>query len=222
MREIACDESHVGAPGCGDLGQGDALLARRPVAEEPHGIQGLAGAAGSDDDPKSGKVSYPLRFPRAPGASAAVAARCAAAATASASAAMSAGSGSRPGPVSAPVSRPEAGLDDMSATRSERRDVGLGGRVIPHLGVHRRGEHHRAARRQQGGGQQVVGQAARGFGQAGRPSPERPRRGRPPGRCGRGHAVDRGPYVRMNRLPGERGPGGSADELAARPPWARR
>ena len=73
--------------------------------------------------------------------------------------------GSRPLPVSAPVSRPSAGSITSAPRRAQRGDVGLGGGVLPHLGVHRRGEHHRAAGGEQGVGEQVVGQAVRGLGQ---------------------------------------------------------
>ena len=41
-------------------------------------------------------------------------------------------------------------VDDQRAAAAQRRDVGLGRRVLPHLGVHRRREHHRAARGEQG------------------------------------------------------------------------
>ena len=85
--------------------------------------------------------------------------------TAVATAASSAGSGSRPGPVSGPVSRPESGSTTMQPRDRERVDVGLGGRVQPHLGVHRRSEDDRAVGGQQGGGEQVVGPAGGGPGQ---------------------------------------------------------
>ena len=41
---------------------------------------------------------------------------------------------------------PDGRLDDESAAPAQRRDVGLGRRVLPHLRVHRRGVHDRAAR----------------------------------------------------------------------------
>ena len=73
-------------------------------------------------------------------------------------------SGSRPAPLSAPVSRPEAG---SSTTTPRRRNVATfdGGRVQPHLGVHRRRTQHRASRGEQGRGQQIVGAAVYGPGQ---------------------------------------------------------
>ena len=67
--------------------------------------------------------------------------------------------------MSAPVSRPDAGLEDLDAALAQGGDVGPGGRVLPHLGVHRRGEQHRAAGGEQRGGQQVVGQPVGGAGQ---------------------------------------------------------
>ena len=78
---------------------------------------------------------------------------------------ISSGSGSRPGPVSAPVSRPDAG---SSTTAPRLRNVATfshGGRMQPHLGVHGGREQHRTARGQQGGGQQIIGAAGDGAGQ---------------------------------------------------------
>ena len=78
---------------------------------------------------------------------------------------ISAGSGSRPLPVSLPVSRPSAGSMTSAPRCAQGGDVGLGGGVLPHLGVHRGREHDRAAGGQQGVGEQVVGQPVRGLGQ---------------------------------------------------------
>ena len=84
--------------------------------------------------------------------------------------------------------------------------------MLPHLGVHRRGEHDRAAGGEQGVGEQVVGQPVRGLGeQVG---------------GGRGDHDEVGgladPHVRDlvhvvpdlggDGLAGQRGPGGGADE----------
>ena len=85
--------------------------------------------------------------------------------------------------------------------------------MLPHLGVHRRGEHDRAARGEQGVGEQVVGQPVRGLGhQVGG------RRGHhdqvgvladPDVR----HLVDVAPHLGGDRLAGQRRPGRGADEL---------
>ena len=126
---------------------------------------------------------------------------------------ISAGSGSRPLPVSAPVSRPSAGSMTTAPRDAQRGHVGLGGGVLPHLGVHRGREHDRAARGEQGVGEQVVGQAVGRLGeQVGG------RRGHhdelglladPDVR----HLVDVGPHLGAHRLAGQRGPGRGADEL---------
>ena len=69
----------------------------------------------------------------------------------------SSGSGSRPGPVSRAGEPARCGRDDVHAALGERGDVGLGGGVVPHLGVHGRGHDHRAAGGEQHVGEQVVG-----------------------------------------------------------------
>jgi hypothetical protein len=108
------------------------------------------------------------------------------------------------------------GLDHQRAAGSQRADVGLGSRVLPHLGVHCRREHDRTPRGEQGIGQQIVGEPVRGLGQqiGG----------------GRGddyeigvladpdvwHLVGAGPDVGVDRTAGQRRPGGRADELQRR------
>ena len=101
---------------------------------------------------------------------------------------------------------------DRSAA-AEGGHVVLGGRVQPHLGVHRRGHDDRAARGQQRAGQQVVGEA-----------------GRRPGEqvgCGGGDdhqvglladphvrdLVDVVPDLGRDRVPGQGRPGRGSDEL---------
>ena len=145
--DVGRDQGHRGAAGDGGAGEGVPLLAGGAVAEEAHRVERLPGAAGGDHDLPAGQVERRRR-----------------ASSASATAKISAGSGSRPLPVSAPVSRPTAG-SSTTAAPAQRRDVGHGGRVLPHLGVHRRREDHRAARGEQRVGEQVVGQAVRGLGQ---------------------------------------------------------
>ena len=47
----------------------------------------------------------------------------------------------------------------MNPASGEERDVRLGRRILPHLGVHGRGEHHRRHTRENRGAEQVVGEA---------------------------------------------------------------
>ena len=103
------------------------------------------------------------------------------------------------------------------ATLAQGRDVRPGGRVQPHLGVHRRGEHDRAARGEQGVREQVVGQAVRGLGeQVGRGRRDHDQVGGLADRDVR-HLVDVVPDLGGHRMAGQRRPGVGADELAARP-----
>src|SRR5262249_58391006 len=48
------------------------------------------------------------------------------------------------------------GVDDADAARAQLGEVVLDGGVLPHLGVHRRGEDHGRFRREQRRGEQVV------------------------------------------------------------------
>ena len=65
----------------------------------------------------------------------------------------------------APLADPAAGekavarIDELHAARRQRLQVALHGRVLEHVGVHRRREQHRRARRQVERGQEVVGDA---------------------------------------------------------------
>ena len=56
-----------GAPGDGGAGERVPLLAGGPVAEEPHRVQRLAGAAGGDHDVPAGQVGRGRRRGAAPG-----------------------------------------------------------------------------------------------------------------------------------------------------------
>ena len=102
-------------------------------------------------------------------------------------------------------------LDDEGAARAQGRDVGPGGGVLPHLGVHRRREHHRAAGGEQRVGEQVVGQAVRGLGQQVGGGRARRRPGRRSGRSARAAPRARRPTPRWR--PACR---------TAPPRWARR
>ena len=93
----------------GHRGQRVALPAGRAVAQEPHRVQRLPGATGRHHHPPALEVARQRRRP-APAAS-------------RASSAISTGSGSRPGPVSAPVSRPDAG--SITTTPRERSSATL-------------------------------------------------------------------------------------------------
>ena len=146
---VGGDQRDLGAAGGGGAGQREALATGGAVAEEPHRVEVLAGAAGRHHDPAPGQVArcspYDGRAGRRTKAK------------------ISAGSGSRPLPESAPVSRPSAGSTTCAPALAERGHVGLRRGVLPHLGVHRGREHDRAARGQQRVGEQVVGEAVRGL-----------------------------------------------------------
>ncbi len=59
----AGDESHVGAPRRGLIGDGEPHLAGRSIAEEPHGIDVLEGRTGGHDDPQADQVLRDLGAP---------------------------------------------------------------------------------------------------------------------------------------------------------------
>ena len=100
------DQRDLGAALGGDPGHRVALLARAAVADEPHRVDRLAGAAGGHQHLAAGQV-VGQRVVRGPAA-------------AGRSVVISSGSGSRPAPLSAPVSRPDAG---SSTTAPRRRSV---------------------------------------------------------------------------------------------------
>ena len=107
----------------------------------------------------------------------------------------------------------DGGLDDDGAAAAQGGDVLLGGGVLPHLGVHRGGEHHRAARGEQGVGEQVVGEAVGGLGQqVGGGRRDDHQVGVLPDADVR-HLVDVVPDLGGDRVAGQRGPGGGADEV---------
>ena len=74
---------------------------------------------------------------------------------------ISAGSGNLPGARIGAGEATDRRLDHDHVARSQGRDVGSGGGVLPHLGVHRRGEHHRTPRGEQNVREQVVSPAVR-------------------------------------------------------------
>ena len=130
--DVGGDQGHLGAAGDGRAGQGVALQPAR------------SGCRGSGP----GRGTRGCRRPRRrPGGRPGPGPRCAAGpGRRGTTSKISAGSGSRPLPVSAPVSRPSAGSMTSAPALAQRGDVGLGGGVLPHLGVHRR------ARRRPGSG----------------------------------------------------------------------
>ena len=78
----------------------------------------------------------------------------------------SAGSARRPAPHSpSDASRPVPGSTIVAPTQAQRLDVAARGGVIPHVVVHRGGQHQRLGAGQRGAEQQVVGVAAGQLGQ---------------------------------------------------------
>ena len=120
-----------------------AHLPRRPVADEAHRIDRLAGAARGDEDRAAGERTGRPREQREHACDDAL----------------------RVGePAGADVAAREAavlGLEHVHAAPAQRREVLLHRRVLPHLGVHRRAHEHRRARGEQRRGEQVVGDAGR-------------------------------------------------------------
>ena len=146
-RRIARDQRDVGAALGHHPSHRKALLARTAVADETHRVDRLAGAAGADEDPHAGQV---IR---------------------QGVAAVQQQLGERGDllglgqPACAAVGAGEASgrrLQDDRAPTAQRGDVVDGGRVKPHLGVHRGREEHRTSRGEQRGGQEVVGTARDG------------------------------------------------------------
>ena len=154
----------------GGPGQRVALEPRGAVAEEADRVEVLAGAAGRHHHLAAGQVR---------------ACRDAAREHVDAHVVDLVGLG-QPALAGVGAGQPAlGGLDDQAAALAQGRDVGLGGGVLPHLGVHRGREHDRAPGGEQGVGEQVVGQAVRGLGQQVGGGRARPRPGRPTGRSGR-------------------------------------
>ena len=199
-------QGDLGAALGGGAGQGVALLAGAAVAQVAHRVERLAGAAGADDDPTPGEVAaggggVVARRGRRPGELA----------LADGEEVLGLGQPARPGV--APGQPPGGRGHDVHATLAERGDVGLGGRVVPHLGVHGRRHDDRAAGGEQHVGEQVVGLAGRGareqVGGRGRDDDEVGLLADPHVR----HLGDVAPDVGVHRLAGQRRPGGLAHEV---------
>ncbi len=144
---VAGDQRDIGAALCRDPGHGVALLSRAAVPDEPHRVDGFAGAARGHQHLDSGQVVGQciaagqqqlgqrgdlLGFRQPAGA----------------------GVGTRQ-----PTGRR---FQDDRAAAAQRGDVVDGGRVKPHLGVHGGCEQHGTSRGQQRRGQQIVGAARHG------------------------------------------------------------
>ena len=198
QRDVGGDQGDLGAAGGGGAGERVALLARGAVAEEADRVERLAGAAGGDDDVPAGEVG------RGRGA----------AGQHPAADREDLGGLGQPALAGVGAGEPaDGGLEDDDAAAAQGGDVGLGGGVLPHLGVHRGREDDRAAGGEQGVGEQVVGEAVGGPGQqvgGGRgDDDEVGLLAEPHVR----HLVDVVPDLGGDRLAGQRGPGGRADEV---------
>ena len=150
LRGVRGDQRHRRAALRRDPGERVALPARRAVAEEADGVEGLAGAARGDHHPPAGEVAGQRVGPlqQQPGQLGDLG-----------------GLGQAPGPGVAAGEPARGRLHDDRAAATQQRHVVPRGRVLPHLGVHRGHEQHRAAGREQRGGEQVVRAAVRGAGQ---------------------------------------------------------
>ncbi len=197
-RDVRGHQGHLGAAGGRRPGQGDALPARGAVAQESDGVEAFPRATGGDHDVATRQVEDV-------GSSTA-----GEHVTRQLEDLLGLGQPALAGVLAGQP--PLGGLDDERAPAAQRRDVVLGGGVLPHLGVHRGDEHDRAAGGEQRVGQQVVGEAVRGLGQ------EVGGRRRHDHEVGvladpdvrdLVHVV---PHLGRHRLAGQRGPGGRADE----------
>ena len=191
-------QGHLRAAGGRGPGERIALPPGRPVAEEADGIEFLPGAARADHDPAARQIS---RQPGdAPGEHP------------DRGLIELIGLGQAAGTGVGAGQPPGRGFENQAATLTQGAHVGPGGRVLPHLGVHRGREDHRAARHQQDRGEQVVGPAG------GRTGQQVSRGGggedeiRLLAEPDMGHLVHAGEGARGDRLTGQSRPGGGAHE----------
>ena len=142
----AADENDSCAAAAGGFGQGVAHFAAGAVADEANRIEGLARAAGGDQNDFASqivaaaqrgehRVGDGLRLGHAAGADHA--------------AGQIAGSG----------------LDDAHAALAQHFKIGLGGRMVPHVDVHGRSNHDRRSGGEIQRGEKVVGDAVSELGQ---------------------------------------------------------
>ena len=127
-----------------------ALLAGAAVADETHRVDRLAGAAGGHQHPAAREV---------------VGQRVVALQQQLGQRGDLLGLGQPAGAAVRAGEPSGGGFEHDRAAAAQRGDVVHGGRVQPHLGVHRRREQHRTSRGEQRGGQQIVGPAVHGAGQ---------------------------------------------------------
>ena len=138
-------QGHLGAPAGGGLRDGVAHLAAGAVGEEAHGVHGLPGGPGGDQHPQARHILgrgedldtlfHDLR-------------RLAHAARAHVAAGQQA----------------PFGADGQDAAGQQNPEVFPGGDIVPHAGVHGRGDEHGRAGGQHGGGQHIVRDAMGHFG----------------------------------------------------------
>ena len=189
--DVGGDDGHLGAERGGLLGQREAHAPGAAVADEAHRVDRLARTAGGDehlqavpgaparrDDGLDGGQQV-RRLGQAPDA-----------------------------PLVPGAQRAGAGVDDDHAALAQEREVGLRGRVLVHVVVHRRRDEDGAGGGQRGRGQQVVGQAV---GQLGDRVGGRRRDQEGVGVADQLEVAER--VVLRRRLIGERAPGGVALEL---------
>ena len=149
-RGVPGDQRDLGAALGGDARHRVTLLARAAVADEPHRVDRLAGAAGGHQELAAGEVvgQRVVAFQQQLGQRGDL---------------LRLG---QPAGAAVGAGEPaERGFQHDRPAAPQGGHVVDGGRVLPHLGVHRRGEQHRTSRREQGRGQQVVGAAVRRAGQ---------------------------------------------------------
>ena len=191
----AGDERHGRPPVARGLGDGKAHLARGAVGQKAHRVEHLARGAGGDEQTAASKVLFGAkgvfdglqnggRLLHAPHVLIAA------------------------GEVAA------GGAAEARAPGTQAFDVFLCGGVLPHGGVHRRGQQHGAAHGQIGGGEQIVGDAGSKLGEdVGRGGRDHEQI-RPLGKGDVGDLVAGGKEVGMDAVPRERFQRQGGDEPA--------
>jgi hypothetical protein len=143
--DVGGDDRDAGTAGDRRLGERVTLAPRRTVAQEADGIEVFASSTGGHHDVGAGEV---LRASLEHLHSRGVDLR------------------GRWQPALARVHAGQAanrGFEDHVSARTQGLHVGTRGVVLPHLGVHGRGEDHRAVGREQRVGQEVVRETVRGL-----------------------------------------------------------
>ncbi len=200
-RDVGRHEDHVGTALGRRGGEGVALLAAAAVPEEADRVEVLARAARAHEH----------------GATREVGRRATALEDLAADLVDRLGVGQAPGTGVGAGEAPDRRVEHDHAAGAQGGDVGLRGRVLPHLGVHRRSHHDRAARGEQHVGEQVVGEPRRGTREeVGRGRRDDHEVGLLPEAHVR-HVVDVVPHLGGDRLARQRGPGGRADEVQGGP-----